>query len=323
MNRLRTSGQAIPEFVEQTVAQIREQVGDKKVVCGLSGGVDSTVSAVMVHRAVGRQLTCIFVDHGLMRKNEPDEVECVCREAFDMNFVRVDAREEFLGKLAGVADPEQKRKIIGETFIRVFERESGKIGKAGFLVQGTIYPDVAESGTDGTAVVKSHHNVGGLPDAIDFEGIIEPLISLYKDEVRQVGLALGIDETLVWRQPFPGPGLGVRILDPITPERVALLQEADAIFREEIASAGLAGEISQYFAVLTNMKSVGVTDDARTYDATIALRAVKTADFMTAEFVPLPYEVLGKAAARISALPGVNRVVYDITAKPPSTIEYQ
>ena len=312
------------EYVEQEIERIRAQIGDKKAICGLSGGVDSTVSAVMVHRAVGRQLTCIFVDHGLMRKNEPDEVERVCREKFDMNFVRVDARDEFLGKLAGVTDPERKRKIIGETFIRVFERESKKLGKVDFLVQGTIYPDIIESGTDGGAKVKSHHNVGGLPEEIGFEGLVEPVKMLYKDEVRRAGLALGIDEALVQRQPFPGPGLGVRILGAITRERADTLREADAIFREEIAAAGLHRQIGQYFAILTDMSSTGVTDGSRTYDAVVALRAVSTTNFVTAQFVPLPYELLGRVSERIiREVPGVNRVVYDITNKPPGTIEWE
>jgi len=311
-------------YVEEEIARIRAQIGDKKVVCGLSGGVDSTVSAVMVHRAVGKQLTCIFVDHGLMRKNEPDEVENVCRGKFDMNFVRVDARDEFLGKLAGVTDPEQKRMIIGETFIRVFERESGKLGKVDFLVQGTIYPDILESGTDGAGKVKSHHNVGGLPDDIGFEGLVEPVRMLFKDEVRRAGLALGIDEELVWRQPFPGPGLGVRILGAITPERADTLREADAIFRQEIIAAGLHREISQYFAILTDVSSTGVRDGSRTWDSAVALRAVKTTDFMTARSVELPYELLGRVARRIvNEVPGVNRVVYDITDKPPGTIEWE
>ena len=312
------------EYVEREIEKIREQIGGKLAVCGLSGGVDSTVSAVMAHRAVGRQLTCIFVDHGLMRKNEPDEVERVCRGTFDMNFVRVDARDEFMGKLAGVVDPEEKRGIIGETFIRVFEREAKKIGKVSFLVQGTIYPDIVESGTDGTAKVKSHHNVGGLPEEIGFEGIVEPVRMLYKEEVRRAGLVLGIPEELVRRQPFPGPGLGVRILGAITPERADTLREADAIFREEIVAAGLHGEIGQYFAILTDLRSVGVKDGARTYESTVALRAVKTANFVTAEFVPLPYELLGRVSERIvKEAPGVNRVVYDITSKPPGTIEWE
>jgi len=311
-------------YVEQEIARIKEQIGGSKAVCGLSGGVDSTVSAVMVHRAVGKQLTCIFVDHGLMRKNEPDEVERVCRGQFDMNFVRVDARDEFLDKLAGVADPERKRKIIGETFIRVFERESRKLGQVDFLVQGTIYPDIIESGGDGAGQVKSHHNVGGLPVDIGFKGIVEPVRMLYKEEVRRAGLVLGIGEELVRRQPFPGPGLGVRILGAITRERADMLREADAIFREEIIAAGLHGQLGQYFAILTDLRSTGVTDGSRTWDAAVVLRAVETKDYVTAQFAQLPYELLGHAAGRIvSEVPGVSRVVYDITNKPPGTIEWE
>jgi len=311
-------------YVEQEIKKIKEQIGDRLAVCGLSGGVDSTVSAVMVHRAVGRRLTCIFVDHGLMRKNEPDEVERMCREKFDMNFIRVDARDEFLGKLAGVANPERKRKIIGETFIRVFERESRKLGKVDFLVQGTIYPDIIESGDDGHKQVKSHHNVGGLPEDIGFEGIVEPVRMLYKEEVRRAGLVLGIDEELVRRQPFPGPGLGVRILGAITPERADTLREADAIFREEIIAAGLHGQLGQYFAILTDVRSTGVTNGSRTWDAAVVLRAVETRDYVNARFAQLPYELLGRVAGRIvSEAPGVNRVVYDITNKPPGTIEWE
>jgi len=313
----------IKTYAEQTIAALSEKIGSQKVICALSGGVDSTVCAVMLHKAVGKQLICVFVDHGLMRKNEPAEVERMGKR-LGMNLVHVNARDEFYAKLADITDPEQKRKIIGETFIRVFENESKKIGKVGFLAQGTIYPDIVESGSDGAKLVKSHHNVGGLPDVVEFDEIVEPLRMLYKDEVRQLGLALGIDEALVWRQPFPGPGLGVRILDPITAERVATLQEADAIFREEIAAAGLDREMGQYFAVLTNVKSVGVADDARTYDAVVALRAVQTSDFMAAAFVPLPWELLSRIAERvIREVPGVGRVVYDITNKPPGTIEWQ
>ncbi len=312
------------DYVEQTIAALRTKIGDKKVVCALSGGVDSTVSAVMVHRAVGHQLTCLFVDHGVLRKNEADQVEQICKERFQMNLIRVDARAEFLGKLAGVTDPEQKRRIIGETFIRVFERESKKLGKVEYLVQGTIYPDVIESGTGHAKAVKSHHNVGGMPKNVDFEEVIEPVRMLFKDEVRRAGLALGIDESLVWRQPFPGPGLAVRVLGEVTPERVAMLQEADAIFREEIALAGLEREISQYFAILTNVRAVGVADDGRTYNATVALRAVKTTDFMTAEVVQIPYELLTRTAERIiNEVPGIGRVVYDVTQKPPGTIEWE
>jgi GMP synthase (glutamine-hydrolysing) len=311
-------------YVERTIAALREKIGTQKVICALSGGVDSTVAAVMLHRAIGKQLTCVFVDHGMLRKNEGDDVERVCRDTFDMNFIRVNAQDVFLNNLRGVIDPEAKRKIIGETFIRVFEQESKKIGKVGFLVQGTIYPDVIESGAGDSAVIKSHHNVGALPDVVDFDEIIEPLRMLFKDEVRRAGIELGIDEALVWRQPFPGPGLAVRILGEITPAKIALLQEADAIFRDEIAIAKMDRAISQYFAVLTNIKSVGVMGDGRTYDATIALRAVTTSDFMTAEFVPIPYEVLAKVSSRIvNEVGGVNRVVYDITAKPPGTIEWE
>ena len=310
-------------YAGRTIAALRETIGGQKVMCALSGGVDSTVCAVLLHKAVGKQLTCVFVDHGLMRKDEPAEVERM-GQALGMNLVHVNARAEFYANLANITDPEQKRKIIGETFIRVFERESKKIGKVGFLAQGTIYPDIIESGSGGAKLVKSHHNVGGLPDVVDFDEIVEPLRMLYKDEVRQLGLVLGIGKALVWRQPFPGPGLGVRILDAITPERVATLQAADAIFREEIAAAGLEREIGQYFAVLTNVKSVGVTDGARTHDAVVALRAVQTKDFMAAAFVPLPWELLGRVAARIvNEVPGVGRVVYDVTNKPPGTIEWQ
>jgi len=314
----------MPEYAERTVAELKEKIGDKKVLCALSGGVDSTVAAVMVHRAVGQQLTCIFVDHGLLRKNEADDVERMCREEFQMNLIRVDAADRFLDKLAGVDEPERKRKIIGEEFIRVFEDEAKKIGAVDFLVQGTIYPDIIESGTDGSAVIKSHHNVGGLPDVVEFEEIIEPLRLLFKDEVRQVGEALGIASALVWRQPFPGPGLAVRVIGEITRDKLAILREADAIFREEIAAAGLAREIGQYFAILTNLRSVGMTGDVRTYDYTVGLRAVKTSDFMTADFVRLPYEVIERVSERItSEVAGVNRVVYDVTNKPPATIEWE
>lgn len=312
------------DYVNQTVAQLKEKIGDKKVLCALSGGVDSTVAAVMVHKAVGSQLTCVFVDHGLLRKDEGDMVEEMCREKFNMSFIRVNAQERYLKKLAGVTDPETKRKIIGEEFIRIFEEQSKLIGSVDFLVQGTIYPDIIESGLGDSAVIKSHHNVGGLPDVVDFDEIIEPLRLLFKDEVRKAGLELGIPEEIVWRQPFPGPGLGVRVIGEITKEKLDILREADAIFREEVANAGLDREISQYFAVLTNMRSVGVMGDERTYDYTLALRAVTTTDFMTADFAKIPYEVLEKTSSRIVNEVGkINRIVYDITPKPPATIEWE
>jgi len=312
------------EYAAETVKELREKIGDKKVLCALSGGVDSTVAAVMIHQAIGSQLTCIFVDHGLLRKNEADDVERMCREEFQMNLIRVDAADRFLDKLAGVDDPERKRKIIGEEFIRVFEDEAKKIGTVDFLVQGTIYPDIIESGTEGSALVKSHHNVGGLPDVVEFEEIIEPLRLLFKDEVRRVGEVLGIAPALVWRQPFPGPGLGVRVIGEITREKLAILREADAIFREEIAKAGLDREIGQYFAILTNLRSVGVKHEVRTYDYTVGLRAVVTNDFMSADFARIPYEVLGQVSNRIvHEVDGVNRVVYDVTPKPPATIEWE
>jgi GMP synthase (glutamine-hydrolysing) len=311
-------------FVKASIEQLKEKIGDQKVLCALSGGVDSSVSAVMISKAVGKQLTCIFVDHGLLRKNEADEVEEVFRNQFDINLIRVNAQERFYGKLAGVTDPERKRKIIGEEFIRVFEEEAKKIGKVDFLVQGTIYPDIIESGVGNAALVKSHHNVGGLPEHVDFKEIIEPLRDLFKDEVRKVGLELGLPEKLVNRQPFPGPGLGVRIIGDITADKVKILQEADYIFREEIARAGLDKKASQYFAVLTNLKSVGVKNDERTYDYTVALRAVITSDFMSADYVEIPWDVLGKISKRIvNEVDHVNRICYDITSKPPATIEWE
>ena len=311
-------------FVDETVAALRNKIGDKKVLCALSGGVDSSVAAVMIHKAVGKQLTCIFVDNGLLRKNEGDEVEKVFREQFDINMIRVNAQERFLSRLAGKTEPEHKRKAIGEEFIRVFEAEAKKLGKVNYLVQGTIYPDVIESGAGDAANIKSHHNVGGLPEHVDFEEIIEPLRYLFKDEVRRAGLELGIPEHLVFRQPFPGPGLAVRCLGEITEYKLSILREADAIFREEIAKAGLEREINQYFAVLTDMRSVGVMGDARTYDYTVALRAVRTTDFMTADWARIPYDVLETASVRIVNEVGhVNRIVYDITSKPPATIEWE
>lgn len=319
-----TGDWTMTRYIDSQITEIRQRVGNGKVLCALSGGVDSSVVAALMSRAIGKQLTCVFVDNGLMRKNEGQEVEDAFKTRFEANFVHAKAQNRFLERLKGVCEPERKRKIIGEEFIRVFEDEAKKIGTVDFLVQGTIYPDVIESGFGDSAVIKSHHNVGGLPDVVDFKELIEPLRMLFKDEVRQMGTELGLPDTLVWRQPFPGPGLGIRVIGEVTEEKLAILREADAIFREEIANAGLNRSINQYFAVITDMRSVGVMGDSRTYDYTLALRGVTTTDFMTADWARIPYEVLDKVSVRIvNEVKHINRIVYDITSKPPATIEWE
>lgn len=311
------------DFIQNAVNEIRETVGDKKVICALSGGVDSSVVAVLIHEAIGDQLTCIFVDHGLLRKGEVQSVMKTFREGFDINVIQVDAKDRFLSKLAGVTDPEEKRKIIGNEFIYVFEEEANKLQDIEFLAQGTIYADVVESGANNAKLVKSHHNVGGLPERMNLK-LIEPLKTLYKDQVREVGKELGLPDEIVMRQPFPGPGLGVRVIGEITEERLEIVRESDAILREEIKEANLDREIWQYFTVLTNIRSVGMTDSARTYDYTVGIRAIHSTDGMTADWARIPYDVLEKISKRIvTEVPHVNRIVYDITTKPPATIEWE
>lgn len=318
-----TGNWTMGSYVEEAIEAIREQVRDKKVLCALSGGVDSSVTAVLVHKAIGDNLTCMFVDHGLLRKNEAELVMQTFGEQFNMNVVKIDARERFLNRLAGVTDPEQKRKIIGEEFIRVFEEESNQLGSFDFLAQGTLYTDIVESGTATAATIKSHHNVGGLPEDMQFE-LVEPLKTLFKDEVRALGSELGIADEIVWRQPFPGPGLAIRIIGDVTPNKLDLLKEADYVVRDEIRQSGLEREIWQYFAVLPDIKSVGVMGDERTYAYTIGIRAVTSKDGMTADWARIPYDVLERLSNRlVNEVPHVNRVVYDITSKPPATIEWE
>ena len=315
---------ATADIAKMLIENVRRQVGDGKVVCAMSGGVDSAVAATLIHKAIGKNLTCIYVDHGLMRKNETAQIKEVFIDGLRMNLIMVDASERFLSALKGVTDPEQKRKIIGTEFVRVFEEQSKVIGSVDFLAQGTIYPDVIESGSKTSAKIKTHHNVGGLPDVMDFKGIVEPLRDLFKDEVRAIGKEIGLPDYIVMRQPFPGPGLAIRIIGEITPEKLEALRDADAIFREEIDKAGLGKDIWQYFTVLTNNKTVGVMGDGRTYEYTLALRAVTGVDGMTADWARLPYDLLERASNRIvNETNMINRIVYDITGKPPATIEWE